>query len=490
MTESGVGVSLRWNHWLLGMPMVLLPLLLGGARPWIWSPVVALFLLGCLVPTWKDHSFSLSRVFENRWSLVLALLFLYPFLQWVPLPIHWVDWLNPERAEWLQRSRIVARTASGTASITYMPLTTLVSWFWWIFLAVYALLLRRVIQAQDRLEWLFHILYGVAAFEAFYGLLQVLIPTLGVLWEAAGTGHARGTFVNRNHYANFLGMIWPLLLAHLLALKPASIQHRNRSYQEKERSNQTTQQQAFLAILIGLVLLALFFSASRGGIISSLVALTVFITFSGRNRGSTTFFLAACWLVMLAYGSIIGFDEILARFDIMEKSAPGRFKIWEDTRRLIGDHLWTGTGLGTYETVIRLYQSHLTDQFQIGHAHNDYLELAAELGIPAAWGIILLVWAYWWKTAYNLMRQQKGWGSFGSKAATPHEDSTGRRRVSTGLFDEDRLLRVGALAGSAAFLCHSWVEFNWQMPANQMIFIMLLVVMKEKQELTAGRTWL
>jgi O-antigen ligase len=283
-------------------------------------------------------------------------------------------------------------------------------------------------------------------------------------------------------------MIWPLLLAHLLALKPGSSRHRNRSYQEKERSNQTTQQQVFLAILIGLVLLALFFSASRGGIISSLVALTVFITFSGRNRGSTTFFLAACWLVMLAYGSIIGFDEILARFDIMEKSAPGRFKIWEDTRRLISDHLWTGTGLGTYETVIRLYQSHLTDQLQIGHAHNDYLELMAELGIPAAGGIILLAWAYWWKTAYSLMKEARN--SFDSTTAEPRGDGRRHRRVSSRPFDGHRLLQAGALAGSAAFLCHSWVEFNWQMPANQMIFIMLLVVMKEKLELTSKRTWL
>jgi hypothetical protein len=31
---------------------------------------------------------------------------------------------------------------------------------------------------------------------------------------------------------------------------------------------------------------------------------------------------------------------------------------------------------------------------------------------------------------------------------------------------------------SAAFLCHGWVEFNWQIPANQVYFVMLLVLMR------------
>lgn len=44
--------------------------------------------------------------------------------------------------------------------------------------------------------------------------------------------------------------------------------------------------------------------------------------------------------------------------------------------------------------------------------------------------------------------------------------------------EQKRLLTIGALAGSAAFLCHIWVEFNWQMPANQLYFIMLMVLMR------------
>jgi len=44
--------------------------------------------------------------------------------------------------------------------------------------------------------------------------------------------------------------------------------------------------------------------------------------------------------------------------------------------------------------------------------------------------------------------------------------------------EQRRLIAVGALAGSAAFLCHSRVDFNWQIPANALYFVTLLVLME------------
>ena len=89
---------------------------------------------------------------------------------------------------------------------------------------------------------------------------------------------------------------------------------------------------------------------------------------------------------------------------------PPRIKIWGDTLRLIEDHWLTGTGLGTHPEVIRLYQSHLTDQFDIVHAHSDYLELAADLGVPVAAAMILALWGYWWVCAVRLARMREGVG--------------------------------------------------------------------------------
>jgi len=168
--------------------------------------------------------------------------------------------------------------------------------------------------------------------------------------------------------------------------------------------------------------------------------------------------MAGSWVVMLVYGSIIGFEGVLLRFDQLEMDASGRLKIWGDSLRLIGDHWLTGSGLGTFPEAIRVYQSHLTDQFAIVHAHNDYLELAGDLGVPMAVLITLLAWGYWGVCAYRLL----------GEAQTGGDEQLENRR----------LIALGALAGGAAFLFQSCVEFNWQIPANQFYFLVLLMLMK------------
>ena len=51
------------------------------------------------------------------------------------------------------------------------------------------------------------VVLGVAFLEAVYGHIQALVPSLGVLWVDhinAYLGNARGTYINRNHFAGFL----------------------------------------------------------------------------------------------------------------------------------------------------------------------------------------------------------------------------------------------------------------------------------------------
>jgi O-antigen ligase len=160
----------------------------------------------------------------------------------------------------------------------------------------------------------------------------------------------------------------------------------------------------------------------------------------------------------LVYGWIIGFNGILEHFSEIELDAPIRLKIWQFTWRIVCDHWLTGTGVGTYRPVVFLYQVFDTDQVQVGAAHNDYLQVASEWGLPFGLLIFFLVWGYWWITAIGVARKSPA----------------GKGAAKT----EEKLVRAGALAGSAAFLAHSWVEFNWQIPANQLYFTILLVLMR------------
>lgn len=441
----------RWSRWLVGVPAAALPFLFGGVQEWVWSFTAGIFFIGVLILLWMEPRLTLTGNFSRKWMLVMGLILAYPMLQILPLPMPALNALSPERALWLGRAAEFSRLPVSSAGISYVPLTTFFLWIWWVFLLIYALVLRNVLGEEKNSSRFFGLLFFLAGLEAFYGLLQVLIPSIGVLWAGGGGGLARGTFINRNHYAAFLGMLWPVLLTCILYLGKDFREGTVPTYSEAVHGEGVRHKQFFLSFIIGLILLSLFFSRSRGGIIGSLVALSVLVSFGALRRKGMSVFVIGCWLVMFAYGSIIGFDEILIRFDRLSDESAGRFSIWNGTRHLILDHPLTGTGLGGYGTVFRVYQTHLAENLKAGHAHNDYLELIADLGFPAATAIILLVWGYWIYQARSIARSR----------------------------DKRRLIRVGALAGSAAFLCQSGVEFNWQIPANQLVFVVLLVLMGE-----------
>ena len=85
----------------------------------------------------------------------------------------------------------------------------------------------------------------------------------------------------------------------------------------------------------------------------------------------------------------LGLGWTVERF---EHSTPGdlshdrRVSIYRDTLHIVRDHPWTGTGLGTLETVFPRYESHY-DGLVVDHAHNDYLELLAETGLIVHAGV-------------------------------------------------------------------------------------------------------
>jgi O-antigen ligase len=259
-------------------------------------------------------------------------------------------------------------------------------------------------------------------------------------------------------------MIWPLQLVWLLR----SAGHGTRvaghgAYDEEKGRGETREKKVFFIFVTGIVLLALIFSGSRGGIISLAIGTTVLVFLGGKRSRPAIALLIGCWVVILAYGSLIGFEGIVKRFAEIGLDVPGRFKIWQFTWRVIGDHWLTGTGAGTYSPVIFLYQVFDTDLVQVGHAHNDYLQVASECGVPLSLFIFCLVWGYWLFAA--------------SRAAGENGAGTGRPGEARTLKTNEKLIRVGALAGSASFLSHIWVEFNWQIPANQLYFVILLVLM-------------
>jgi hypothetical protein len=107
---------------------------------------------------------------------------------------------------------------------------------------------------------------------------------MGRLCPGSYLGTARGTFINRNNFAGFIEMIWPLALGATLAMTG-----RARSLKSALHSD-SLNRQALMALGIIVLLLALIFTRSRAGIVSGLVGFLVFAVMArtGMRSGGQT----------------------------------------------------------------------------------------------------------------------------------------------------------------------------------------------------------
>lgn len=141
--------------------------------------------------------------------------------------------------------------------------------------------------------------------------------------------------------------------------------------------------------LLGWQMLALRARSSRGN--------------SGTRRPSGFFALIPITLILVAVAAL--FIAAPGRLgDTVDRFAKGgddaRSYIWEDAA-YSADRFWpVGSGMGTFDDVFQLDESleNLTMR-KAGRAHNDYLEVAIEAGLPGlaligGW-LILVVWLSW-----------------------------------------------------------------------------------------------
>jgi O-antigen ligase len=303
-------------------------------------------------------------------------------------------------------------------------------------------------------------LVAIGLFEAVFGLAQYLTGWQQI-WNFRRRfyiGSATGTYVNHNHFAGLLEMIFPLALG-LAFYHAQKARHHSRHSSMRGFLDQLGRPEMLKSLLLLLVATTLFlatvFSLSRMGMISMFASIGVMgaVQCSGKSR---SLLAAVLTLVLLASGVAasmwVGVAPVVEHFGQLPRneapahSSEGRVALWGDTLKLIGEHPWTGVGLGCFEVAFTAVQS-IQLTYVADHAHNDYLELAAELGLPAA--VLLFSLLLW--LAGRILRAS--------------------RRAQSSL---RRALALGSLGGIGALLVHSVADFNLYIPANALVFAVLL----------------
>ena len=437
---------------LLCVVLLIVPLPLGANRPWAWTVLEAVIF--ALVAIRALTGFGRARWASNTVRPVLVVLgtwLLYGALYLAPLPESIVQFLAPGVYGAYHEVLDIAAMPEGGYYLTLDRQATLQAVLKYTMYGAAFLLVTTLVTNRTRLKL---VLYTLVVAGAVQVGLALAARAMGVdltpralmdgQWDVL-----RGTFVNRNHFAEFLAMTSAtgigLALAHMNRSRSGgSFTARVAGVLDRLEGPAVVPAAAVVLMLAGMAM-----STSRGGIAAFVVALSFVLALSFAARGRQARELVLLWplgFVVLVGVVWSGSRTLLERLAASGVGAGERWVQWTDTRNLILDHWLTGTGPGTYLYAFTPYKDATLRPLLYDHAHNDYLELLAEQGVV---GTVLLGLAVA-MVVYRL-----------SRAFWVRRDPL----VRGALF--------ASLTGMSAMLVHALVSFNFRIPATALYFWVL-----------------
>lgn len=297
-----------------------------------------------------------------------------------------------------------------------------------------------------RVSWLAGALLAGTVLGIVLGALQIVDADPNSPWylyAETNVGAAVGFFANANHMADLLLIALPFVAAIAAAGKTGNMQRYS----------------AMLSVLFGIAMVLIVGIALNGSLAGYGLAVPVLAASALIILPKTS--LSRRWLAGLAALSMIVSLAGLASSSVgatkVGQDARGavqsREQILRTTGKAIADYMPLGSGLGSFVKVYRLYEGPdtVTNEYVI-HAHNDYVELALELGVPGV--LLVLMFLGWW-----LVQCVDVW-----------------RKGKRGPWAQ------AASIGSAAILLHSLVDFPLRTAAISACFAMCLALLVDRPE--------
>jgi len=397
---------------LLVLTLLAAPLPFGSVQPWAWACLSALALVVLLL--WAIGS-AQAGVLRIIWSPLLVPLGLF-------LCLGVIQFLGHLTADRFSTRESLLKLGTGIA----------------------AFFVSGQLAADDDVKpWrrfglavtIYCFLISLFAILQFFSSRMLMYWSVKMPWDLYF-----GPYINHNHYAGMMEMAIPLAAGYVLS-RPGDHSLRGRPAL------------AGFAVLVPIASVLL--SGSRGGMLSILVetlilgAVVLRRAPIRRARGLAIWGIAgislSLWLFLwMDPGQVskrlaVLFEPSQQRED---ESFTGRKAVYLDSLRLLRDHPWVGTGLGSFGVAYSRYQTLAVDVV-IDHAHGDYVEALAETGIVGGAIIAAAIAIFIYLAFRNLgprLRQEPGW------------------------------MRFGAALGVCGLLIHSLTDFNLHIPANAIWF--------------------
>ena len=418
-TQLAFGGVLSWTYSITAMAM--------GVLTCILCPFVILKAYGFGPRPMRLHLPPLS---------IHALLFTaLAALQVMPLPTCALELISPLRLEFYAPLLSVP----DATTISLNPHAGAVEALKWgpmalaYFMGVYA------IRTRPQAEIIIWTVLGLGIFQATYGIYQTYSGTEQVWnWVKTGQhGFVIGTFISRNELAYFLEL--SILLALGLAMGIHMREPRARSWKNiLTESFWKPVLPGFTAVTLAIALLL---TGSRGGILScggGLISMAALFLTKKQMRPASLKILGVA-MIIFVYGLGVGLERTAARFG-QDGDLGHRLDIAESVLPMIADYSMSGVGMGAFNTAYSPYAlPRYGGNVDVVHAHNDWVEIAAEMGLP---GLVLCGSGFAWFMICCI----RAW----RKRNDPVVLGTG----------------AGIMAGLISIALHSFFDFGMRVPAN------------------------
>ena len=372
-----------------------------------------------------------------RWTwLPLALSIGVMVLQLVPLPVGLMETVSPVRSE-LQDS-LAAAASPGWPAVSVAPSKTVFHLLRFLGCVATLLLARELTWRFRRASWMPAVpLVLVASLEGLLAVIQT----------AAGPSRlgVSGTYVNHNHLAGMLELSLPLSIALVAVLL-------NRIRSTGPPGGSLTAKAAAALTGAALIFAGLLCSFSRAGFVAALMSVAVMGALAFIRRGSgrakaagalaAILLLATVFFLLLPDGFAVRYAGIASTGGFLSE---GRVTLWSETLDLVRAYPVLGCGFGTYQSAFYKFKKswpQVTDDY----AHNDYLQLLAELG-PI--GLLTGLWLVAGIFAVLIVFRRK-------------------------LPDQPAAVALACIGSVVAIGIHSAADFNLYIPANSMQFAWIL----------------
>ena len=368
---------------------------LGSAGMTSWALAIAGCFLciafGLVVSRGPEGNESSEGFGETGPVWIAVGLLLWALLQTVSWPLAIVSRLAPGAAAFYQH----LVSADGGAAIALDTARARGALGQWIAYGLLGWVCVRGLRSRTAIRVL---MFGIAGLGTLQALAAILSGGSPFSWYIVW-GDAKGTFSSGNALGGFLAMTLVITAALVLSVAVRlvdGIRGRNlRVVLLEVASRYEFLAIPLLSVAVAAQAVALSLSRSRGALIASSLAVTVLCVWfllarRGRERNRFLRVLAGSVLLAVAAGALGGY--LLSARGFGGETRPiadlPRVTIWRALPDMLRAHP-LGVGLGCFgEGFSRFLPAGGFGMRRVYHAHNDYLELLCELGIPGA--ILLL----------------------------------------------------------------------------------------------------